>query len=400
MREQYISKLLDYKDKGLIKIVTGVRRCGKSFLLNLFHNVLIKQHVSEDHIIYINFEDFIFTDIQNDIELYNFLDQRILDTDHYYILLDEVQYVRNWERVVNSLRLRENVDLTITGSNASLLSSELGTLLAGRYILIEMYPLSFKEYLSFSKQNDSDKEIAFNNYLQFGAFPTVVLNDSRQLKTDFLLALYDSIMIKDIVARHSVRDVDTLHKVIRFVFDTIGNPLSIQKIVNTIKSSGGETSHEMVGNYLKYLEEAYVIYPVKRYDIKGKEILKTQGKYYVIDTGLRNLVVAPESLNFGFQLENLVYLELRRRGFEVHTGKIGITEIDFYCRRLDETVYIQISQSLISDETREREFRSLLTMNDNFPKIVLSMDKFDFSAKGIKNINILDFLFNGEDLLQ
>lgn len=259
-----------------------------------------------------------------------------------------------------------------------------------------MHPLSFKEYLLFSNQTESDKEVAFNNYMQFGAFPTVVLNESKQLKNDFLRALYDSIVVKDIVTRHSIRYVETLYKVIRFLFDTVGNPLSVQKIVNTIKSSGGETSHEMIGNYLRYLEEAYVFYPIKRYDLKGKEILKTQGKYYGIDTGIRNLIVSPESANFGFVLENLVYLELRRRGYEVHIGKINNVEIDFYCLKLDEVIYIQVTQSLIDAETREREFRSILSINDNYPKIILSLDKIDFSTQGILHINLLDFLLNDQ----
>lgn len=391
-REKYLEKLVSYTDKNLIKVITGVRRCGKSFLLQLFRNSLMARGIPEDHIIYLNFEDLEYQDIQDTNALNSYLTQRVVDQSRYYILLDEVQFIENWERVVNSLRLKDHIDLTLTGSNASLLSSELATLLAGRYVQIEMFPLSFVEYLEFSDQVESDKEIAFNEYMQFGSFPTVVLNESKQLKTDFLRALYDSIIIKDIVTRHKVKDVETLHKVVRFLFDAIGNPLSIHKIVNTIKSSGGESSHEMIGNYLKYLEEAYVFYPIKRFDLKGKEILKTQGKYYGIDTGMRNLIVSPASANFGFVLENLVFLELKRRGYEVYIGKINEMEIDFYCRKLNEIFYIQVAQSLVEEQTRAREFKSLLSVSDNYPKIILSMDRIDFSSQGIENINVINFL--------
>lgn len=391
-REYYLDKLMSYTDKNLIKVITGVRRCGKSFLLQLYRNALLGRGIPEDHIIYLNFEDLEFQAIQDANDLNSYLTQRIVDKRSYYILLDEVQFIKNWERSINSFRLKDKIDLTLTGSNASLLSSELATLLAGRYVQIEMFPLSFVEYLEFSDQRGSDKEIAFNDYMQFGSFPTVVLNESKQLKTDFLRALYDSIIIKDIVTRHKVKDVESLHKVVRFLFDAIGNPLSIQKIVNTIKSAGGESSHEMIGNYLKYLEEAYVFYPVKRFDLKGKEILKTQGKYYGIDTGMRNLIVSPASANFGFVLENLVFLELKRRGYEVYIGKINEMEIDFYCRKLDEIFYIQVAQSLLDEQTRAREFRGLLSVPDNYPKIILSMDRIDFSSQGIKNINLIQFL--------
>jgi len=391
-RENYLDKLVGYTDKNLIKVITGVRRCGKSFLLQLFRNALVTRGIPGDHIIYLNFEDLSFQDIQDGQTLNSYITQRMVDQGRYYILLDEVQFVRNWEKAVNSLRLDEHVDLTLTGSNASLLSSELATLLAGRYVQIEMFPLSFVEYLEFSGQSGSDNETAFNDYMQYGSFPTVVLNESKQLKADFLRALYDSIIIKDIVTRHKVKDVETLHKVVRFLFDTIGNPLSVQKIINTIKSAGGESSHEMIGNYLKYLEEAYVFYPVKRFDLKGKEILKTQGKYYGIDTGMRNLIVSPASANFGFVLESLVFLELKRRGYEVFIGKIKDLEIDFYCRKLDEIFYVQVAQSLVDEQTRAREFKSLLSIQDNYPKMILSMDRIDFSSQGIEHLNLIKYL--------
>jgi len=393
-RENYLDKLVGYTDKNLIKVITGVRRCGKSFLLQLFRNALVTRGIPGDHIIYLNFEDLSFQDIQDGQTLNSYITQRMVDQGRYYILLDEVQFVRNWEKAVNSLRLDEHVDLTLTGSNASLLSSELATLLAGRYVQIEMFPLSFVEYLEFSGQSGSDNETAINDYMQYGSFPTVVLNESKQLKADFLRALYDSIIIKDIVTRHKVKDVETLHKVVRFLFDTIGNPLSVQKIINTIKSAGGESSHEMISNYLKYLEEAYVFYPVKRFDLKGKEILKTQGKYYGVDSGLRNLIVSPASVNFGFVLENLVFLELKRRGYEVFIGKMNDMEIDFYCRKLDEIFYIQVAQSLVDEQTRVRDFKSLLSIPDNYPKMILSMDRIDLSSQGIEHLNLIKFLTN------
>jgi len=393
-RENYLDKLVGYTDKNLIKVITGVRRCGKSFLLQLFRNALVTRGIPGDHIIYLNFEDLSFQDIQDGQTLNSYITQRMVDQGRYYILLDEVQFVRNWEKAVNSLRLDEHVDLTLTGSNASLLSSELATLLAGRYVQIEMFPLSFVEYLEFSGQSGSGNETAFNDYMQYGSFPTVVLNESKQLKADFLRALYDSIIIKDIVTRHKVKDVETLHKVVRFLFDTIGNPLSVQKIINTIKSAGGESSHEMISNYLKYLEEAYVFYPVKRFDLKGKEILKTQGKYYGVDSGLRNLIVSPASVNFGFVLENLVFLELKRRGYEVFIGKMNDMEIDFYCRKLDEIFYIQVAQSLVDEQTRVRDFKSLLSIPDNYPKMILSMDRIDLSSQGIEHLNLIKFLTN------
>ncbi len=397
IRDDYLAQLLEYRDNGFIKVLTGVRRCGKSFILKSYQEALEKSGVPTNNIIFMNFEELSSLEIDNQKALLGYLKSQVKKDEKYYLLLDEIQNISGWEKVVNAYRLEPNVDVVITGSNAFLLSSELATLLSGRYIQLAIYPLSFREFLKF-KEVDEPNDLVFNEYVQYGGFPSIVLSRTDSLKTDFLTTLYDSILLKDIAARKSITDVTDLENIVRYLFDVIGNPISIKKVVDTIKSGGGQTSHETVTKYLRSLEEAFIFYNVERFDVKGKNLLKTENKYYCVDTGLRNLVAPPTSKNFGFLLQNIVFLELKRRKYVVHIGKIGVKEIDFVCTKGNDICYIQLTQSLIDESTREREFLSLRMVKDNYKKFVISLDRLNYSSEGIKHLNLIEFLIDPNSL--
>ena len=395
-RDLYLNQLIKFKDKKLIKVITGLRRSGKSTLLSLFENHLITSGVDRNHIIRMNFESFEFDEITNYKELHAYINKRILDPDkRHYILLDEVQQVSSWERVINSFFVDANVDIFITGSNAYLLSSELSTLLSGRYVEIKMQPLSFKEYIEFL---DSDKEMnlpeKFNQYLEYGGLPTIVeLLDNPDTIGPFLEGIYNTVLMKDVIERNGVRDAALLESILKFIAANIGSIVSTKKISDYLTSSGRKTTSDTIDNYLKMLENAFIIYKANRYDLKGKMFLKTLEKYYIVDIGIRNKLIGLRNTDYGHVLENIVYLELLRRGYEVSIGKIGSLEVDFVASKPNEKIYYQVSATIMDEKTRERELRPLESISDNYPKYILTMDQTVFNDySGIRVKNIIDFL--------
>jgi uncharacterized protein len=394
-RDLYLNKLINFKDIPLIKVVTGIRRCGKSSLLSLFKEHLLANGVLANNIIHMNFESFEFDDMTNYKILYNTIKNKITEDKKYYLLLDEVQLIDSWEKAINSLLVDSNVDIYITGSNAYLLSSELSTLLSGRYVEIKMQPLSFKEYLDFNDFADNENtETLFRDYIQYGGLPTVVeLMDRPDTIAPFLTGIYNTVLMKDVMQRNNVRDVALLENVLKFIAANIGSPVSTKKISDYLTSSGRKTTSETIDNYLRMLENAFIIYRANRYDLKGKLFLKTLEKYYIVDTGIRNQLTGLRNTDFGHVLENIVYFELLRRGFAVSIGKVGTLEVDFVATKLDNIIYYQVSATIMEKETLERELRPLQNIPDNYEKVILTMDKTIYSdILGIKIVNIIDFL--------
>jgi len=395
-RDLYLTQLIGFKDKPLIKVITGIRRCGKSTLLSLFENHLIASGVDKDHILRMNFESFEFDEISSYKELHTYIKERLKNkNERHYILLDEVQQVSSWEKVINSFLVDANVDIYITGSNAYLLSSELSTLLSGRYVEIKMQPLSFKEYLDFTETDENvNLQEKFNQYLKFGGLPIVVeLFDNPDTIGPFLEGIYNTVLMKDVIERNGVRDATLLESILKFIAANIGSIVSTKKISDYLTSSGRKTTSDTIDNYLKMLENAFIIYKANRYDLKGKMFLKTLEKYYIVDMGIRNQLTGLRNTDYGHVLENLVYLELLRRGYEVTIGKIGPLEVDFVATKTDEKVYYQVSATILDEKTRERELRPLESISDNYPKYILTMDQSIFNDySGIKVKNIIDFL--------
>jgi uncharacterized protein len=394
-RNLYLNQLVNFKDTPLIKVVTGIRRCGKSSLLSLFKEHLLANGVMENNILHMNFESFEFDDITNYKILYNSIKNKITEDKRYYLLLDEIQLIDSWEKAINSLLVDSNVDIYLTGSNAYLLSSELSTLLSGRYVEIKMQPLSFKEFLDFSDFADNENiEELFRDYLQYGGLPTVVeLKDHPDTIAPFLTGIYNTVLMKDVMQRNNVRDVTLLENVLKFIAANIGIPVSTKKISDYLTSSGRKTTSETIDNYLRMLENAFIIYRANRYDLKGKLFLKTLEKYYIVDTGIRNQLTGLRNTDFGHVLENIVYFELLRRGFAVSIGKVGTLEVDFVATKLDNIIYYQVSATIMEKETLERELRPLQNIPDNYEKVILTMDKTIYSdIRGIKIVNIIDFL--------
>lgn len=395
-RDLYLSQLIQYRDKPLIKVITGLRRCGKSTLLSLFENHLIENDVEKNHIIRMNFESFEFDEITSYKELHSYIKDRLINNyDKHYILLDEVQQVSSWEKAINSFLVDANVDIYITGSNAYLLSSELSTLLSGRYVEIKMQPLSFKEYLDFTETDkESNLQEIFNQYLKFGGLPTVVeLMDNPNTIGPFLEGIYNTVLMKDVIERNNVRDSALLESLLKFIAANIGSIVSTKKISDYLTSNGRKTTSDTIDNYLRMLENAFILYKANRYDLKGKMFLKTLEKYYIVDMGIRNQLTGLRNTDYGHVLENLVYLELLRRGFEVTIGKVGTLEVDFVATKADEIVYYQVSATILDEKTRERELRPLQSISDNYPKYILTMDQTIFNDySGIKVKNIIDFL--------
>lgn len=402
-RDIYLNQLINLKDKPLIKVITGIRRCGKSTLLSLFEEYLFQNGVLPNRIIRMNFESFEFDSILSYKELYAYIKSKITNNiEKYYILLDEVQQVESWEKTINSFLVDSNVDIYITGSNAYLLSSELSTLLSGRYVEIKMQPLSFKEFLDFNATTPAD-DIGklFEDYLTYGGLPTVIeLKDHPDSIGPFLNGIYTTVIMKDVVQRNKVRDTALLESVLKFIASNIGNPVSTKKISDYLTSSGRKTTSDTVDSYLKMLEGAYIIYRANRYDLKGKLFLKTLEKYYMVDTGIRNQLTGYRNTDYGHVLENIVYFELLRRGYEVAIGKLGTLEVDFVATKPNEKIYFQVSATVMDENTRERELRPLMTITDHYEKIILTMDKTIYNDfDGIKCINIIGFLLDKSFLI-
>lgn len=397
-RQEYLNKLISFRDKQLIKVVTGIRRCGKSTLLELFQEWLKEQGVEQRQILSINFEDLDFEELTNYKKLYAYLKERLVPDKMTYIFLDEIQHVADFPKVVDSLYVKKNVDIYITGSNAYMLSSEIATLISGRYVQIEMLPLSFKEYME-STGSMEDRGVKYTEYLEGSSFPYALeLKGHPNEVRDYLEGLYNTIVVKDIVDRKRISDTMMLKSVLRYVFDNIGSPLSSKKIADTMTSYGRKIDTKTVEKYLEALTESYIIYQAKRYNIKGKQYLKTLEKYYVVDIGLRFMLLGSRKMDAGHILENVVYLELLRRGHDVYVGKIDEFEVDFVAQNSKGTTYFQVALTVRDEKTLDRELRPLLSIRDHYPKMILTMDEDpEAQYEGIRRVNARDWLLGLTD---
>jgi len=397
-RDEYIKKIVPFIDKDVIKVLTGIRRSGKSVMLKLLMEELKNIGINEKQFIYINFENLKYRKLKNYKRLYDFILNKVDDKyKSYYIFLDEIQEVEEWERCVNSLRVDEdfNFDIYITGSNAKLLSGELSTYLAGRYIEFVVYPFSFKEFFEIIQEKNQEIKVkeAFQKYVKFGGMPFLHnLDYNFEASMQYLQDLYASIILKDITQRNNIRDTDLLERIINYVVMNIGNTFSATSISKFFKSENRKVATETILNYIKACEEAFLVYRVARNDLLGKKILNVNEKYYIADHGIREAIMENNQKNINQVLENIVYFEMLRRGYNVKIGKVDNLEVDFVCKKNDETIYIQVSYLLASEDTKEREFSVLENIKDNYPKYVLSMDEFDMSRNGIKHINLIEFL--------
>ena len=397
-RKEYLNKLITWKDKQLIKIVTGVRRCGKSVLLKMYQDYLKNNGVKESQIVTINFEDLDYEELTNYKKLYNYLKEKLIPNKMTYIFLDESQNVDQFPKVLDSLYIKDNVDIYVTGSNAYMLSSEIATMISGRYIQIEMLPLSFKEYME-STGNMNDRGIKYTEYLQNSSFPYALqLKNQPDEIRDYLEGIYNTIVVKDIVHRKNITDTMMLKRVLKFVFDNIGNPLSSKKISDTMTSLGRKINSRTVEKYLEAFSESYIIYPAKRYNIKGKEYLKALEKYYIVDIGMRYMLLGSKMMDTGHILENVVYLELLRRGYDVYVGKIDNYEVNFVAQNHKGTIYYQVALTVRDEKTLQRELRPLQAIRDHYPKVILTMDEDpEIQYDGIRRINARDWLLGLTD---
>jgi len=397
-RQNYLNTLLEFLDKEVIKVIMGVRRCGKSTLLKLFAEELKKRKIPKKNIIHINFESMKYRDITDYNLFYDYVAGHISENGKTYLLIDEPQNVIGWERAVNSFKVDFNCDIYITGSNARLLSSELSTLIAGRYVEIALYPLSYKEYLDFHGIEKTDK--TFQDYLKFGGFPSIVeLGENVDRINDVLDGIYNTVIVKDVIAKNKIKDEELLQKIVAFLADNVGNSTSSNSIANSlvsekrIENTRKAPAASTVENYIGALEKAFVFYEAKRYDVKGKQRLKTLGKYYIVDIGLRNMLLGYRDVDRGHILENIVFLELKRRGYNVFIGKVDEKEVDFIAEKASHKMYVQICETLGDDKTLKRELAPLLAIQDNYEKFIITNDKtFVESYEGIKVKNAADWL--------
>ena len=397
-REEYLNRLIALKDKQIIKVVTGVRRCGKSKLFELYQQWLLENGVEKEQIISINFEDLDFEELTDYKKLHEYLKERLLKDKMTYIFLDEIQNVDKFPKGVDILYIKDNVDIYITGSNAHMLSSEIATLISGRYMRIEMLPFSFKEYMT-STGNMNDRGVKYTDYLQNSSFPyTLELKEQPDEIRNYLEGLYNTIVVKDIMNRKKITDPMMMKSILKFVFDNIGSSLSSKKIADTMTSDGRKIDARTVEKYLEALAESYIVYQVKRYNIKGKQHLKTLEKYYVVDIGFRFMLFGSKQMDAGHILENVVYLELLRRGYDVYVGKVDEFEVDFVAQDSKGTTYFQVALSVRDEKTIERELRPLQAIKDHYPKVILTMDDDpEVHYDGIRRINARDWLLGLTD---
>lgn len=396
-RKQYMDKLISLKDKNIIKVLTGIRRCGKSTILNQFKNYLIENGIKNENIISINFEDNNNNNLLDGKILHKYIMEHTDSNTKNYIFLDEIQNVVGFEKCIDSLLLREYLDIYITGSNSYMLSSELATFLTGRYIQIHVLPLSFQEYLSYYGETDELKK--YNDYITYGGFPYLINMDNNNEKLEYLDSVYNTVLVKDVVSRKKINDILILESLCRFLFDNIGSYISTKKISDTLASYGRKNSVHTIEEYLNALVESYILYKVNRYDIKGKQLLKTQEKYYLSDIGLRTYLLGKSfDKNLGHILENIIFLELKRRGYKIYIGKNDLTEVDFVVETNDELVYIQVALSVRDEDTLERELRPLESINDHFRKYIITLDYDTNIYNGIKQISAMDFLTGRVDI--
>ena len=398
-RKEYLDKLIGFRDKQLIKVVTGVRRCGKSTLLEIYQDYLRTNGVKEEQIIAINLEDFDFFALREPAALHRYIKERLVPGKMTYVFVDEIQHCTDFPSVIDSLYIRKNVDVYVTGSNAYMLSSEIATLISGRYVEIKMLPLSFREYVLATGDNDN-LGAKYREYIQGSSFPySLELKDNPSALHDYLEGVYHTIVVKDIAARKKISDIMMLESVTRFVFDSIGSQLSTKKIADTMTSSGRKIDVKTVERYLEGLMESFIIYQAKRYNIRGKQYLKTLEKYYVVDIGMRYMLLGTSGTDVGHILENIVYLELLRRGYEVYIGKIDELEVDFVARGNKGVQYIQVAASVRDENTLSRELASLQRISDNYPKVILTLDEDpEADYEGIRRINALDWLVGKTEL--
>ena len=399
-RELYIEKIKPFINKDIIKVITGIRRSGKSVMLKLIMEELKQNKIDEKQFININFENLINIELTTADKLHEYILKKASEIKKKcYIFLDEIQEVKDWEKCINSLRVNEeyDFDIYITGSNAKLLSGELSTYLAGRYIEFVIYPFSFKEFLETLKsiQQDVSTREAFQKYVKFGGMPFLYnLAFEEEASLQYLKDIYSSIILKDITQRNKIRDTDLLERVISYLIINVGNNFSATSISKFFKSENRKVSVETILNYIKAAEESFLIYKVSRDDLIGKKILNVNEKYYIADHGMREAILGSNQRDINQIFENIIYLELLRKGYNVRVGKVDNLEVDFVCTKRNEKIYVQVAYLLASPETIEREFTSLEKIDDNYPKYVISMDEFDMSRNGIIHINIIDFLMN------
>lgn len=394
VRKKYLERLRNLKHKKLIKIITGIRRCGKSTVMEMFRDELLENGVDENQIIFLNFEDYDNKHLRNPDELYSYIKERLTKKMNY-IFLDEIQSVENFPEIVDSLYIKDNVDIYITGSNSSLLSSEIATLISGRYVEIKMLPLSFTEFVQATKQ-EKQLSPAYRQYVETSSFPYVIeLLQTPDEINSYLEGIYNTILVKDIIDRKKIADTLVLKSVSQFLFDNIGLELSSKRIADTLTSNGRKSDSKTIEKYITSLEESFIVYKASRYNIKGKEYLKSLEKYYVSDIGLRNFMLGKRAMDVGHVLENIVYLELIRRGYEVYVGKVDDMEIDFVAQNTQGNTYIQVSASVRDENTLARELKPLKAVRDNYPKILLTLDDDpDGDYDGIIRKNALDWLKN------
>ena len=399
-RELYIEKIKPFIDKDIIKVLTGIRRSGKSVMLKLIMEELKQNKIDEKQFININFENLINRELTTADKLHEYILKKASEIKKKcYIFLDEIQEVKDWEKCINSLRVNEeyDFDIYITGSNAKLLSGELSTYLAGRYVEFVIYPFSFKEFLETLKsiQQDISTREAFQKYVKFGGMPFLYnLAFEEEASLQYLKDIYSSIILKDITQRNKIRDTDLLERVISYLIMNVGNNFSATSISKFFKSENRKVSVETILNYIKAAEESFLIYRVSRDDLIGKKVLNVNEKYYIADHGMREAILGSNQRDINQIFENIIYLELLRKGYNVRVGKVDNLEVDFVCTKGNEKIYVQVAYLLASSETIEREFTSLEKIDDNYPKYVISMDEFDMSRNGIKHVNIIDFLIS------
>ncbi len=400
-RKEYLDQLWAWKDEQIIKVVTGIRRCGKSVLLEQYQDRLRAAGVEAEQIISINFEDLDYEDLLDYKALYQYIKERLCGGKMTYIFLDEIQNVPDFQKVVDSLYVKNNTDVYITGSNSYLLSSELATLLSGRYVEISMLPLSFREYVTVTGMQRED---AFAEYMKTGGIPYVaVMNRTDEKVNQYLEGIYNTVIVKDIEERQTrkekdagkrkITDIALLKTIARYLASVIGSPVSMKSVTDYLTSSGRKVSPNTVSDYVEALTESFIFYPVERFDIVGKQLLKANKKLYMVDLGLRNHIFPRKRYDFGFSIENIVYFELLRRGYQVNIGKYGSTEVDFVAQNQGILTYYQVTADMTAEETFEREMRPLRGIPDNYEKIVLTLDRFSLgNYDGIKVVNVIDWL--------
>ena len=398
VRPYYLDILKTYRDVPLVKILAGIRRCGKSTILDMLKDDLLGSGIAADHVIHLRYTSEELDDGMTAKQMYRDIKEKMTDGERYYLLLDEVQEVDGWEKAVNSLLEDSNTDIYVTGSNSKLMSSEISTYLTGRYISIPVFTLSLAEYLEFKKDSGRTPKELLNEYIRMGGFPIVALgNFDERSSYQIVEGIYNSVITSDITKRHNITNFDLFNRVVKYVVENVGKTFSANAIVKFMKGEGRSLSVEAVYNYLEWLEKAFVIYRCQRYDMQGKTVLKTQEKFYLADTLLRYSVLGYNSDTVAASLENVVYLELCRRGYAVNIGKTADGEIDFAASRQNEKIYVKVTQEIKTGKTAKREYERLLDIHDNYHKYVLLTDDFaDGNYEGIKTMHVADFLLSGE----